>query len=220
MTRDRRLVHSAFVGLAILMAATVSCDKVSQRSAIAFPNTFTVQDSTGLDALINQAAGQWHDAPCTGCQAAGEVQIRSVGPTKDIKANDGPPRRLVAQIRNTSGENVTHGPSHFVFEAGKTYLVFVSRAAAPSTNAQWGMTVFGLGYDPNAVIGPLVACADSVTSPKIDDAAFYDCGDAHALAERRSLVKTAFAGERLPAVVATIPKRVWISCDPDCCTGG
>jgi len=218
MTIDRRLVPSAFVSLAVLMAITLSCNQEPQMQAISLPDALTPQDSTALETQIAQFAGPWHDAPCTGCQAQGEVQIRAVGQTKDIKANDGPPRRLVGQIKNTSSEDVIHGPSGFVFKAHHMYLLFVSRADSPATNAQWGMTVFGIGYDPNYVIGPLQACGDPVTVPKIDDAAFYDCGDRHASVKPRSLVKTAYAGERLP-VAATIPKRAWISCDPDCCTG-
>jgi len=219
MSFDRRLVHSAYVSLAVLTAVVVSCNpEPSQLQAISLPDTLTAQDSTALETQIAQFAGPWHDAPCTGCQANGEVKIRAVGKTTDIKANDGPPRRLVGQIQNTSGEDVTHGPSGFVFKAHKTYLLFVSRAASPATNAQWGMTVFGLGYNPNAVIGALEDCGDPPTSPKIDDVNFYNCGERHAYAKPGSLVKTAYAGERLP-VAATIPKRAWVSCDPDCCTG-
>ena len=155
MSFDRRLVHSAYVSLAVLTAVVVSCNpEPSQLQAISLPDTLTAQDSTALETQIAQFAGPWHDAPCTGCQANGEVKIRAVGKTTDIKANDGPPRRLVGQIQNTSGEDVTHGPSGFVFKAHKTYLLFVSRAASPATNAQWGMTVFGLGYNPKNEASP------------------------------------------------------------------
>ena len=60
--------------------------------------------------------------------------------------------------------------------------------------------------------------ADTRLVSRIDDANFYNCGDVHTTSSRISFVKTAYATPR-PLLEATILKRGWISCDPDCCTG-
>lgn len=182
---------------------------------VSLPTTWTAQDSASLTQQLNTfESGPWHDAPCDGCQAPGEVRIRSKGRTVDIKADSGPSVvRAVAEIQNQSGENVGHGPSGYVFKAHHTYLMWVSRQA--DHKATWGFFELGPALS-SGTIGTLNRCHDPVIPPKINDANFYNCGDRHT--SSFSFVKSAYASPRPPAA-GSIPKLSWISCDPDCCTG-
>jgi hypothetical protein len=211
-----RLVHGALCITGGLFMAACKDHPQSKAAAaeITLPTTWSSQDSASLEAqLAAFTSGPWHDAPCDGCQAAGEVRIRSRGRTIDIKADSGPVLRAVAEIQNQSGENVQHGPSGYVFKAHHKYLMWVSRRT--DHKATWGFFEYGPQLKSTAD-SVLKDCGDPPMSPKIDDANFYDCGDGHT--SSYSLVKSAYAAPRR-LLVASIPKTGWISCDPDCCTG-
>ena len=228
MVYHRRVVLVRLAGFAAAFGMVLACkDKqVQTRSAqsslaeLTFDaDSITAQDSADLDHAVNSAAlsTTWHDAPCDGCKAKGEVQIRAIAKTTDIQAHNGPAhRRFVAAVRNISKEDVKHGPSQFVFKAGGTYLLYIARADTGS-NAVWGLTRLRVGHiQPR--IGALEECEHVPNPSRIDDANFYNCGDVHTTSSRISFVKTAYATPR-PLLEATILKRGWISCDPDCCTG-
>jgi hypothetical protein len=217
MIQARGILRSSLLSLTFFLFACNGKNKVTV--ALAPPGSFTAQDSAAFADSLEKYGGPWHDAYCTGCQAPG-VRIRAISKTRDINAKHGPDSpRVVAEIQNRSDVDVTHGPSQFVFKARRNYVMIVSRTGGAGSPAQWGLTHWGIGYDPKPVIGPLDACGDPVTNPKIDDANFYNCGDPHASSSAASFVKTAFGAEVTPNLLAVIPKRGWISCDPDCCTG-
>lgn len=223
MAYARRVVIARLVGLTAGFAMALACSKDGSEqqglTELTVSDTLTANDSARVDSMINSVAREgWHDAPCDSCSAPGEVQIRAISKTTDIKAHNGPANlRVVAVIRNTSNEDVKHGPSHFVFKAHGVYLLFVSRRPDPDSVAVWGFTRFKIG----SVLSPidsLEECEHQTNPSRKDDANFYNCGDAHAQARGVSLVKSAQAASR-PVTTATIPRRGWISCDPDCCTG-
>lgn len=224
MIDGRGALLKGFLVLSTVVGMTTSCDLFKGKGGkelteMILPDSITAKDSATLDlAIMSDTRSKWHDAPCDQCAHQGEVRIRAIAKTTDIKAHSGPPRRrAVAAIWNNSDEDVTHGPSGFVFKAHRIYVLYVSRAAAPDTNSEWGLTPFAIGH-VHAPIGALEACPDGGGYTKTDDANFYNCGDAHATSSGITLVKTAYAAPRR-TLLPTIPKRGWISCDPDCCTG-
>jgi hypothetical protein len=217
---QRRAAGTTMVIVPFLMSLNIFACRPTPEPlpVIAVSDTLSAQDSVRIATQLTRARGGWHDAPCVGCQQPGEVQIHVVGKTTDIKAKDGPMTpRAVAVIRNRSDEDVVLGPTNFRFQAKHWYLMIVSRGSGADTNAKWSLIPFKIGADFRPVIGDLVDCGDPPTNPKIDDAGFYNCGDRHYGSASIHLIKTAYAARR--ALLATITKTGWISCDPDCCTG-
>jgi hypothetical protein len=157
--------------------------------------------------------GPAHDAACQGCSGAGDVTIRYVGKTKDIKPSQGPAQlRIVALIQNYSNQDVVHTPSGTTFKAMTKYLMWVH---SKNSKAVWGFIELGPGYDPNPKpIGQLYLCGHKPPS-QYDDANFQECEDRYPV-NSTGLVKTAYASTTM---AAEIPKKAWVSCDPDCCTG-
>lgn len=235
MAYHRRVVLVRLVGFAAVFATALACNgkngakeaTYGAQTALGELNfdhdSITAQDSIDLDHTINSGAlaTSWHNAPCDSCHDSTEVQIRAIAKTTDIKAASGPAhRRILAAIRNRGTEDVYHDSSHVVFKASGIYLLYVQRGAPPDTTTVWGITRLAIGHI-KPPIGHLVECEHATRADRVDDANFFNCGDAHATASRISFVKTAYAAPRrtLPPA-ASIPKRGWISCDPDCCTGG
>ena len=232
MAYHRRVVLVRLVGFSALCVMTLACpgEKARQQtysaqaalSELTFDaDSITAADSARLDSTINsQTLGTiWHNAPCENCQPSTVVQIRAIAKTTDIKADSGPAhRRFVAAIRNQGNEDVYHDSSHVTFKAHGVYLLYVQRADSPATNTKWGITRLAIAHI-KAPIGNLVECEHVSRPDRIDDANFFNCGDAHATASRTSWVKTAYAAPRRALPPAAIPRAGWISCDPDCCTG-
>lgn len=167
--------------------------------------------------------GEAHDAPCQGC-GTGDVSIRPIGLTKDLKGSQGPDkRRIVALIQNYSDQDVdhlqydvNHKPYKWTFKANTRYLLFIdSRKSDKKTT--WGYIPLDSDYDPEIKpIGFLENCPDHKPKSTIDDANFQECTDPYPPRTSSVWVKSAFAATR---AAATISKPGWVSCDPDCCTG-
>ncbi|HZE07576.1 MAG TPA: hypothetical protein VE110_02365, partial [Gemmatimonadaceae bacterium] len=183
-------------------------------------DSLTGQDSSKIEGLMTSGPGEWRDAPCDGCKQDHEVQIHVIGKTTDVKPGNGPSnRRIVAVIRNKSDEPVRHDSSQFIFQPNSYYLVTVSRGVGADANAKWGLVPFKIGADLRKVIGNLEGCGHRRWRfrRRPSDAAFLNCGDVHTASSRIHFVKTAYAAPQ--PLMASITKRGWISCDPDCCTG-
>ena len=212
------LLSCVMLGAFFSSCATTEFYPSSARAAeINFPEDLTAADSSALEGQLTAFTwGPAHYAECNGCAQPHEVRIRAVGKTKDIKANDGPKhRRIVAMIENISNEDVYHTPSGVTFQAHSKYLMWVSRDTATG-HATWGMFKLAVGHIPGQ-IGLLTSCGHEIGSYAIDDANFYNCGDAHV---SFSLITKAYAAPtHTRGATAAIVKRTWVSCDPDCCTG-
>ena len=161
--------------------------------------------------------GEAHDAPCAGC-APGDVSIRVIGLTKDLKGSKGPDhRRIVALIQNFSDQDVVHSLYKRTFKANTRYLMFVD-VRKPDNKATWGFISLDSEYDPEiAPIGLFENCKVHRPASQIDDANFQECGDPYPPQASSSWIKSAFAAAA--AAGGTISKPGWVSCDPDCCTG-
>jgi len=230
MAYHKRVVIVRLVACTAAFAMALSCNdkgkenyppqQRQQLAELTLGDSITAQDSTDLDHTINSAGlTAWHNAPCNYCKDPTEVQIRAIAKTTDIQAGSGPAhRRIVAAIRNRGNEDVWHAPSHVTFKAHGVYLFYVARAASPNKNTVWGITRLKVGRI-TPPIGDLEECEHTPNPSRVDDANFYDCGDVHKTASHFSLMKTAYAAPRTTPPAAAIPKRGWISCDPDCCTG-
>jgi hypothetical protein len=162
--------------------------------------------------------GEGHDARCQGC-APGDVGIRPIGLTRDIKGSKGPDkRRIVALIENYSDQDVGHTLYSRTFKKNTRYLMFVEGRKSDG-KAMWGFISLDSDYDPNTPpIGLLVNCPSHQDKPHstIDDANFQDCDDPYPPRSASGWVKSAFAAT---TAAASISKPGWVSCDPDCCTG-
>lgn len=162
--------------------------------------------------------GPAHDAVCKGGCQAGDVTIRSIGATKDIKQDSGPAKlRIVALIQNYSNHPVTHTPSHTIFKPKTKYLMWVH---SRNTKAVWGFIELGQDYNSTPTyIGTLEDCRHH-KPPKpvstIDDANFQDCDAPYLLTHRGGWTQSAYAATQ---GLATIDLPGWVTCDPDCCTG-
>jgi hypothetical protein len=160
--------------------------------------------------------GEAHDADCAGC-APGDVSIRSIGLTKDLKGSKGPGhRRIVALIQNYSKQDVNHSLYNWTFKENTRYLVFVD-ARKGDQKTTWGFISLGNDYDPDIKpIGLLENCPNHRPPSEIDDANFQNCGDPYPSRTSSWWIKSAFAATSAAAIIS---KPAWVSCDPDCCTG-
>jgi hypothetical protein len=169
--------------------------------------------------------GPAHDADCGAC-APGDVTVRATGLTKDINVKSGPQRlRIVAVVQNWSGHNVKNDATGYTFKAKTKYLMWV-QVLQGETKTSWGFIELGSAYSPKPKpIGELVSCNHSHQRASVeDDANFQECTDPYPIASSSSWIKQAYAaprtkGNHAPETAASIPKKPWISCDPDCCTG-
>jgi len=166
--------------------------------------------------------GEAHDVTCNGC-ADGDLLIRPIGLTKDIKGSKGPDRRrIVALIQNYSDQNIDHTLYHWTFKANTKYLMFVEGRKSDG-KAMWGFIRLDSDYDPDIEpIGRLKNCQDHDADSQHkqaadkDDAYFMDCSDPYPPRVSSAWIKSAFAATRAGA---SMSKPGWVSCDPDCCTG-
>jgi hypothetical protein len=179
------------------------------------PNTLATYEQIER-SLAEFDWGPAHNAACQGGCQPGDVTIRSIGLTKDIKQDSGPAKlRIVALIQNYSNQPVTHTPSGTIFKAKTKYLMWVH---SQNVRAVWGFIELGPSYESNPkYIGTLEDCRH-YNKPKStwDDANFQDCTAKYTTTVRKGWVQPAYAAVQ---GIASINLPGWITCDPDCCTG-
>ena len=228
MICSRFATRVAAVCLQVLCLAVVSCRQPLQTprkkpAEVTLPAKGSPKAIQEVDKLLAKFEwGEAHDAPCPGC-APGDVSIRPIGLTQDIKGSKGPDkRRIVAMIENYSDQDVIHTLYNWTFKANTRYLMFVEGRKSDG-KAMWGFIRLDKDYDPDIdPIGRLKNCqdhkADSLhkEAAKIDDAYFMECTDPYPPRVSSGWIKSAFAATRLPG---SMSKPGWVSCDPDCCTG-
>lgn len=222
MSSSRFATRVATVCLQILFLALVSCQQPLQTARkkpaeVTLPAKGSLKAVQEVDKLLAKFEwGEAHDAACAGC-APGDVTIRAIGLTKDLKGSKGPAhRRIVALIQNYSDQDVVHSLYKRTFKANTRYLMFVEGRKSDN-KATWGFISLGDDYDPDIQpIGLFENCQVHKPASTIDDANFQECTDPYPPRTSSGWIKSAFAATMAGG---TIAKPGWVSCDPDCCTG-